>query len=73
MVERGRIGRGLGVGAHPAEVVGVGWVHGRRGRKVVARADSAASSGAGAAVTAVATAAAATSGSGSGSGGGGGC
>ena len=36
LIERGRIGRGLGVGTHPAEVIGVGWVHGRRGREVVA-------------------------------------
>jgi len=35
LVEGGRIGRGLGVGAHPAEAVGVGVVHGQRRREVV--------------------------------------
>ena len=36
LVERGRIRRGLGVCAHPAEVVWVGWVHRGRGSAVVA-------------------------------------
>ena len=57
LVERGRIGRGLGVGTHPAEVVGVGWVHGRRGRKVVAGGGSGAVAAFAAAAMAAATAA----------------
>jgi hypothetical protein len=73
LVEGGRIGRGLGVGAHPAEVVGVGWVHGRRRREVeggsvgsVAAVVAGAASGA---ASGVPPSGATTAGSGSGGGG----